>query len=409
MRRLVLLATLLGSLFFAPSALAGWCGTGAANQDLPDLVTGAQVHAVVALPADAPDTFAATANRLADDAATMTAWWQGQDPTRIPRFDTASFGGTVCLDVTFVRLPDPGASYTGASASFSRVAQQLRTVGLSDIWKKYLVYFDGPSVQANICGTGAGDFDTGPAYAIIWLQGCSGVPYDAVTAHELLHAFGALPGGAPNACPGDTGHPCDSNSDVLYPYTDGRPLSAQVLDFNHDDYYAHSGTWPDIQDSVWMHRLDLPPVTLTVGFAGRGEVTSDLPGVDCTAGCTTQWDAGSKIVLQAEGSAGQRFVRWQGACTGFDCSLDLTQPAAVTAVFGPSVIPLKVTTAGKGTVACTPKCTKRFPGGDPLRLRAVPAKGWRFTGWSGGCKGKRVTCSPATDFALSVKATFRRK
>ena len=409
MRRLVLLAALLGSLFFAPSALAGWCGTGVSSQDLPDLVTGAQVHAVVALPADAPDTFAATANRLADDAATMTAWWQGQDPTRIPRFDTASFGGTVCLDITFLRLPDPGSSYAGSTAAFNRVSQQLRTVGLSDIWKKYLVYYDGPSVQANICGTGAGDFDTGPAYAIMWLHGCSNVSYDAVSAHELLHAFGALPAGAPNACPGDTGHPCDSQSDVLYPTTDGRPLTAQVLDFNHDDYYGHGGSWPDIQDSVWMHRLDLPPVTLTVGFAGRGEVTSDLPGVDCASGCTTQWDNGSKVVLQADGTGNQRFVRWQGACTGYDCSLDLTQPATVTAVFGPTQIPLKVTVAGKGTVACTPTCTKRFPGGDPLRLRAVAAKGWKFTGWSGGCKGTRPTCSPATDFALTVKATFRRR
>ena len=27
-------------------------------------------------------------------------------------------------------------------------------------------------------------------------------------------------------------------------------LQQQVLDVNHDDYYAHSGTWDDIQDST---------------------------------------------------------------------------------------------------------------------------------------------------------------
>ena len=46
------------------------------------------------------------------------------------------------------------------------------------------------------------------------------------------------------------------------------------------------------------------------------------------------------------------------------------------------------------------------PAGTPLTLRAVPTKGWRFTRWSGACRGTRKVCRPATDFALSVRATF---
>jgi len=412
MRRLVLLAAIAGSLFFAPSALAGWCGTGASGKDLPDILTGAQVHAIVALPADAPDTFAADANRLADEAAAMTAWWQGQDATRVPRFDVSNFGGNVCLDISFVRLPDAASTYVGSSASFARISQELRTVGFDQTWKDYYVYYDGPSVEVNVCGTGgsASQGLSGPSYAIMWLQGCPGVGYDAVGAHEFLHTLGALPAGAPHACPGDSGHPCDSNADVLYPFTDGRPLAEQLLDAGHDDYYAHSGNWPDMQDSVWLHRLDLPPVTLTVSFAGgRGEVKSDLPGVDCTSTCTSQWDGATILGLRADPAAGSRFVRWAGACTGIDCALTLNASASVTAVFGPARIPLKVTTAGKGSVKCTPACTKTFPAGDQLRLRAVAAKGWKFTGWSGTCKGTRVTCSPSTEKAVGVKATFRRK
>ena len=128
---------------------------------------------------------------------------------------------------------------------------------------------------------------------MVFLNGCPDVPDDSVQAHELLHAFGALPQGAPNWCRAspvdggpDTGHPCDSPTDVLYPLTDGRPLQQQVLDFNHDDYYAHSGSWPDIQDTVFLHHLNTPEEALGVSVSGRGLVTSDLPGVDCTASCS---------------------------------------------------------------------------------------------------------------------------
>jgi hypothetical protein len=413
MRRALFVLAAALSLWLAPGALAaGWCGTGTTTQDLPDIVTGRQVHAIVALPADAPDTFAADANRVADDTASMTSWWLRQDPTRAPRFDLAQFSTGACLDISFIRLPSPGSAYVGsASGAFQRVENDLGAAGFTNPALKYLVYFDGPSVAADVCGTGAGQFLGGsPGYAVVWLAGCPGVPTDSIAAHELLHSLGALPAGAPHACPGDSGHPCDSKTDVLYPKTDGSPLIAQALDFNHDDYYAHNGSWDDLQDSQWLHRVDVPPVPLAVALTGRGSVTSDVPGVDCTAACTTQWDPGSQLILSAEGTAGTRFVRWAGTCSGTsDCLLTLTQPATATAVFGPLRIPLRVTTAGKGSVKCTPKCTKTFTGGDPLILRAVARAGWRFSRWSGGCKGTRPTCRPVTDFAVSVRATFRRR
>jgi hypothetical protein len=50
-----------------------------------------------------------------------------------------------------------------------------------------------------------------------------------------------------------------------------------------------------------------------------------------------------------------------------------------------------------------------FRAGHALTLRAVPAKGWKFVRWSGGCTGTRPVCSPHTDFALTVRATFRKR
>src|SRR5689334_21438428 len=106
MRKALFVVAAAVSLWLAPGALAaGWCGTGTTTQDLPDIVTGRQVHAIVALPSDPPDTFAAVANRLADDTASITSWWLGQDPTRSPRFDLAQFSTGPCLDISFIRLP----------------------------------------------------------------------------------------------------------------------------------------------------------------------------------------------------------------------------------------------------------------------------------------------------------------
>jgi Divergent InlB B-repeat domain len=165
-----------------------------------------------------------------------------------------------------------------------------------------------------------------------------------------------------------------------------------------------------VQDSLWLHRLDETPVALTVAFAGAGTVTSDLPGVNCTVGCTTQWDPGTVVSLDAEPAANDRFVRWTGACTGRgSCRLTLVQAATVGAVYGPLRIPVRVSTSGKGRVACTPACSRSFKAGSTLRLKAVPATGWRFAGWSGACKGTRPTCTPATDYAVAAGARFTRR
>lgn len=404
------------ALWLAPGALAaGWCGSGEATTDRPDVTTGQQVHAIVVVPADGADNFPADANKLVDDVASMTSWWTGQDPTRAPRFDQAVFPGGTCLDISFVRLTDPSGALEGANSAFQRVGTDLISAGFGNSYKKYLVYYDGPGVQTDVCGTGGGDFGTGPGFAIVWLAGCPHVPTDAVATHELIHALGALPTGAPNFCrppstPSvDRGHPCDSTGDVLYPYSDGRPLQQLLLDVNHDDYYAHSGSWPDLQDSVWLSHLDAPQVPLSVAMAGTGKVTSDLPGLDCSVACTTQWDQGTTVTLNAVPGAHLRLVRWTGACTGnSSCSVALAQAQSVTAVFGPLAIPLRVTTAGRGTVRCTPVCSKTFAAGEPLTLRAVPLKGWKFAGWSGGCKGTFPVCRPSTQTALAVRATFRR-
>jgi hypothetical protein len=407
-----------GSLWLAPNAFASWCGSGETQTDRPDLTTGYQVHALVMQPADAADNFAADANRMADDVASVSNWWLGQDPTRVPRFDLAAFPGGSCLDISYMRLPNPSTSYVGASNAFNAVLQTLSSnVSLSNDFKDYVVYYDGPAPEDGVCGIGAGQFNDNGA-AVVFLAGCIDVPSDAIMAHEFLHSLGALPNGAPNFCTPqtdpahvtDTGHPCDSPTDVLYPYADTTPLSGKVLDVNHDDYYAHSGSWDDLQDSVYLHHTDAPAVPLTVTIAGTGHVVSDLPGVNCSAKCTTQWDKGSNVVLSPVSSPKTRFVHWSGACAGAGtCSVQLDAATTAAATFGPWAIPFKETVTGKGAIVCVPgPCKRVLVAGNKLTLRATAGKGWKFLRWTGGCTGTNVVCRPKTDFALAVHASFKK-
>jgi len=411
-----------GALWGAPGAFAaGWCGSGESAVDRPDVTTGAQIHAIWVVPADSPDTFATGAAKMADDLASISTWWVGQDPTRTPRIDNASFPAGTCADISFVRLAEPASALTGASNAFNSIENDLESTGFGNLFKKYLVYYDGPLVETDICGSGVGQLDSGPSFAIVWLAGCPDVPTDGIAAHELLHAMGALPTGAPNACTAannpvgafaDAGHPCDSNTDVLYPEAaPGVPLSQLVLDYNHDDYYSHSGAWGDLQDSDWLHLIAAPLVPLVLKIAGAGVVTSVVPGVVCSTSCTTQWDGGSETPLLAQAARGKRFVGWAGKCTGRgDCNVTLGGAVSVTATFGPVRVPVALGKTGQGSVTCTPKCGKTFAGGAPVTLRAVPAKGWKFASWTGDCANVRIaTCRPKTDFHIRARAVFRKR
>ena len=269
--------------------------------------------------------------------------------------------------------------------------------------------------DADRCGEGAGRLDA-DGVAMVYLAACTDVPSAVVAAHELLHSLGALAdSGPPHACPDTRGHPCDSVLDILYPYaTPGTPLASLVLDVGRDDYYGHAGSWPDVQDSLWL-RLVSQQIRLALAITGRGSVESDVPGVDCAASCGTDWDVGSVVALEPLPGDGQRFVRWSGACTGSErCAVTLDAARSVTALFAPERFGLVVTVAGKGKVTgagapcVSPRCARSGRSYTPVRLRATPANGWRLAGWSGGCTGRAATCSVPMTKATAVRARFVR-
>jgi hypothetical protein len=398
------------------AAQAAWCGAAAQSDRAPNAVAGNPVHWIYAIPSDGADNLSGLASTMQADAEQIDTWWRGQDPTRTPRNDVALFSCGTQLDITTLRTTRSSAQLMPLEARFSDIYDELLRARLDSSLTKYVVYYDGPADEPNVCGQGGSDA-SGFGLAIVYFRSCSGVSTAAVAAHEFLHAIGAVPTGAPHECTGaNSAHVCDTAADIMYPSLGGAPLSSKTLDPGRDDYYGHSSSWIDTQDSAWLVRLDgQTPLALTV--SGPGSVSADVPGLLCAASCTTTWNAGQRLALSATPSAGAKLVRWGGACAGAaGCNLTVAAGTSVSAVFGPSTFRLTVAVAGKGLVrssssgiACRPRCSASLPSFTAVRLTAAPAKGWKLRSWSGACHGSKTSCTVPMSGATSARALFVRR
>jgi hypothetical protein len=415
-RVLLLVAAAAAAAVLVPrdAAAAPWCGT-VSDTDRPAAVAGNPVRVLYAIPSDGTDRSAELAARISDDVEAIDAWWRGQDGARTVRFDRAAFPCGAQADIGLARLTKSASQLVPESTRFGLIVDDV-LAGRDTAFTKYLVYYDGPLDSGDICGQGNGITD-GTGIAIVYLTACTDISSAVVAAHELLHAFGALPSpGPPHACPGDDGHPCDSTGDLLFPYAPQAQLAVLGLDVGRDDYYGHSGSWFDVQDSRWLRKLDAQ-VPLAVAIAGAGTVSGDVPGLDCAASCTTEWDVSAPLSLTAEPARGQRFVRWGGACSGDgNCSLLLDAGKRVTALFAPETFRLSLVVRGSGSVTgpaaairCAARCTKAVTSHEPVRLTATARTGWRLKAWAGACRGSKPVCTlPMTKASLAT-ATFVRR
>jgi hypothetical protein len=419
-RALVVLVLALGVpavAHAAPPAPVAWCGTDEVPQNrVPDLELSStrQVRLVYAVPSDAPDNFLATASGIATDAAWIDAWWQGQDPTRTPRFDRYAFPGCTSkfgqLDIGFVRLPNPAVYYALPQTPSLRLDRDFQQLSLFTDNEKTIVYFDSPIRDRQVCGetdylsNTVGGSPRGIVY--MYLQsncdvGAAGAGGTAeVAAHELLHNLGAVPAGAPHECPSSSSHACDSTADIMYPFiSDGSTLDTVQLDVGHDDYYAHDGGSWDVQDSGWLTHLPQFPFSLAVAGGGTLLALSGDARLPCTTGCSgLALDNGASISVTAVPAAGYVFSSWAGACTGAarTCVVAVGADTQATATFTKAALRVTVAVTGKGRVtsapagiACAGTCTKVFAA-TAVKLTAKPLAGWKFAGWAGACAGKRA-------------------
>ena len=248
-----------------------WCGSATTVDRLPDATPGYAVHVLYVRSPGTADRLAAMAPRLVGDAAAIETWWRGDDATRSPRFDL--FGAPECtspfgtLDITSVELPRP---ITSIGSAFTELRTTLFDLGFRQAEKAYLVYFDGPTGQSGaerVCGQGAAPSFSRPGIAIVYLDSCGADSSDTlrpvVAVHELVHVLGAVSISAPHHC--ERGHVCDFDQDLMRAFLSSSELESLVLDSGRDDYYGHGGTWLDVQDSLFLERLDSSDLTPPAG------------------------------------------------------------------------------------------------------------------------------------------------
>ncbi len=399
----------------AGSAAAGaaWCSE-PARADRPPVVPGPNVHLVYAIPYDAADQLATIGPRLEEAARSVEEWWLREDAQRAPRFDRHDSSCGLQLDVTTLRLDGTSRSYERYADIGVLIAGEAAS-GLPSEHAITMVFYDGPGGIPDVCGQGGGALDE-PGIGIVYLNACPEIPDDLLLAHELLHALGALPEGAPHGCPDDPGHPCDDPVDALWPTTTGTPLAGLRLDAARDDYYAHEGAWSDLRDSIYLRRVGEQATKLALAVRGGGTVSSPIPGVDCSTPCTIDWDVRMDVPLRARPAAGRRFIRWEGACTGrAACVVSLRGARIdVSAVFAEPTLRLELGVSGRGRVqagarwSCSRACTRQVRSFTPLRLRAQPAAGWRLKRWSGPCRRADLTCVVPMEQATQVRVVFAR-
>jgi hypothetical protein len=405
----------------ATARRASWCGT-TSPTDRPPAVTGYTVRVYYVLPSDGPDQSATAAPQIAGYIDTIDAWWQREDPSRLPRFDLYAAPCGPQLDINTFRSSAVSVASRDGEADFDLLWNEFNTRPDAR-YTKYLLFVDDLDT-GDICGVGGtadGSRLGSPSMglAVVYLQSCNGADRASTAAHEFLHSIG--PGGgypnAPHTCPGDLSHFCDSSGDVLYPYAEeGIPMSSLQLDVNHDDYYAGTAAI-NLQVQPWLRRVQ-EQVHLGVTIGGQGTVTSDLPGLSCTGTCGTDWDGGTAVELTATPADGSRFVGWGGACKVIGdtpaCALTLGAATDVTAQFAPAEFPLTVSVKGTGSVSTRPggvsckraSCTASFTSFEPVLLTARPGKGWRFSGWTGACHGAKARCKVPMSAATAVHAAF---
>jgi hypothetical protein len=158
-------------------------------------------------------------------------------------------------------------------------------------------------------------------------------------------------------------------------------------------------------------------VTVQKQGNGNGTVASTPVGIDCGTTCSSQFEEGTQVSLNAAAASGSAFAGWGGDCSGVGACI-IAGNVTVTARF---IIPvatnhLHLDRAGTGTgtvssvpsgISCGSSCDADFETGAIVTLTAAPSDGSTFTNWSGaGCSGGASTCTVVMNVNQSVTAVF---
>lgn len=156
------------------------------------------------------------------------------------------------------------------------------------------------------------------------------------------------------------------------------------------------------------------------GSPGTSAIRTTDGFIDCPSTCSRAYSAGASVTLVAAPATGYAFTGWSGGgCSGTgQCALTINASTTVTGTFQPKYTVSVTPPGAEGVVSntapspanqinCGTACIREFPGTTTITLRATPAGGYFFAGWSGpvGCAGTGL-CTFVLNGNVTVTATF---
>lgn len=162
-------------------------------------------------------------------------------------------------------------------------------------------------------------------------------------------------------------------------------------------------------------------VSVGMKGTGKGSVSSSPAGIECPEDCSENYVFNTGLTLTATPAPGSELDHWSvKACAASNtCTITVRSARKVNAVFvavGSRTLTVSKAGAGSGAVIskpagieCGATCSAEVQAPTKVVLRAIPALGSTFTGWSGeGCSGVK-NCRVAMNEARNVVATFARE
>ena len=271
------LVDLAAALWFAPGALAaGWCGAGEASVDRPDVVTGAQVHAVVATPADARRPVRrrrepARGRRRLDQRVVARS---GPDAGAALRPGRRS--RRVDLPRHLVRAPAAARERLHRRSSFERdLANALGTAGYGQCVQGLRRLLRRARGRGGRLRDRRRRLRPGPGSRS---SGSTAAPTSRATVsrHTSCCTRSARSRPDANACTPARGE-LDRAS---VRFAERHPLSVRrrasrcrnrCSTSTTTTTTATAGSWNDIQDSLWLHRLNMPAGGADLSISGPGQ------------------------------------------------------------------------------------------------------------------------------------------